>query len=84
MLALTRFNSIYRFIPSKARFFCPTSQKATSGNPWMSARRVSSEDLAKEDTLWRVAPDEACGGCHGRKPVGLHSTWALSQPGPIM
>ena len=53
-------------------------------NPWMNARRVSSEALAKEDTLWRVAPDEACGRCHGRKPVGLHSSWSLSQPGPIM
>jgi hypothetical protein len=41
-------------------------------NLWMNARRVSSVALAKDDTLRRVSPDEACGGCHGRKPVGLH------------
>ncbi len=35
--------------------------------------RVSSVALAKEDTLRRVPPDEACVEvCHGRKPVGLH------------
>ena len=45
-------------------------------NPWMNVRRVSSVALAKEDPLRRVAPDEACGGCHGRKPVGLHA-WFL-------
>jgi hypothetical protein len=40
-------------------------------NPWMNARRVSSVALAKDDTLRRVAPDEACGEYHGRKPVVL-------------
>ena len=25
-----------------------------------------------KDTLRRIAPVEACGGCHGRKLVGLH------------
>jgi hypothetical protein len=50
----------------------PPSQIATSVNPWKNARRVPSVALAKDDTLRRVAPDEACGGCHGRKPVGLH------------
>ncbi len=35
-------------------------------------RRVSPVALAKEDTFRRVTPDEACGGCHGRRPVGLH------------
>ncbi len=52
--------------------FYPPSQKATDVNPWMNARRVFSVALVKEDMLRRVAPDEACGGCHGRKPVGLH------------
>ncbi len=37
----------------------------------MNARRVSSLALAKDDTLRRVAPDEACGVCQGRKPVGF-------------
>ncbi len=37
----------------------PPSQKATDINPWMNARRVSFVALAKEDTLRRVAPDEA-------------------------
>jgi hypothetical protein len=43
----------------------------------MNARMVSSVALAEEDTLRRVAPDEACGGCHGRMPVGLHLTLLL-------
>ncbi len=41
-------------------------------NPWMNARRVFSVALAMEITLRRVAPDEACGECRRRKPVGLH------------
>jgi hypothetical protein len=49
-------------------------------NPWMSASRVSSVALAKDDTLRRVAPDEACGGCHGRKPVGLHFLYSRALP----
>ncbi len=52
--------------------FYPPLQKAPDVNPWMNARRVFSVALVKEDMLRRVAPDEACGGCHGRKPVGLH------------
>ena len=67
----------------------PPSQIATGVSPWMNTRRVSSVALAKDDTLRhaahrlrptgrRVAPDEACRGCHGRKPVGLHSEKALA------
>jgi hypothetical protein len=41
-------------------------------NPWMNARRVSSVALAKENTLRRVAPDEGCGGCHGREAMELY------------
>jgi len=50
----------------------PPSQKSTGVNPWMNARRLSSVTLAKEDTLWRVAPDEVCGRCHWHMPMGLH------------
>ncbi len=52
--------------------FYPPLQKATDVIPWMNARRIFSVALAKEDMLRRVAPDEACGGRHGRMPVGLH------------
>ena len=41
--------------------FYPPSQKATGVNPWMNARWVPSVALAKEGTLRRVPPDEACG-----------------------
>jgi hypothetical protein len=39
-------------------------------NPWMKARRVSSAALAKDDSLWRVVPDEACGGATSVSPWG--------------
>jgi hypothetical protein len=39
----------------------PPSQKATGVNPWMDARWVPSVALAKEGTLRRVPPYEACG-----------------------
>ena len=41
--------------------FYPPSQKATGVNPWLNARWVPSVALAKEGTLRRVPPDEACG-----------------------
>ncbi len=62
---------IMEFFSCALQIYAP-SQKAKGVNPWMNARRVSSVALAKDDTLRRVAPDEACGGCHGRKPAGLH------------
>jgi len=39
----------------------PPSQKATGVSPWMNARWVPSVALAKEGTLRRVPPDDACG-----------------------
>ena len=52
--------------PSEAAFGTviasyPPSQKATGVNPWMNARWVPSEALAKEGALRRVPPYEACG-----------------------
>ncbi len=62
----------YRDSNLLARVLYPPSQKAAGVNPWMNARRLFFLAFAKENTLRRVAPDEACGGCRGRKPVGLH------------
>ena len=45
--------------------------------------RVSSVALAKEDTLRRVSPDEACGVCHGCKAVGLHF-YLLDRPSTLL
>ncbi len=97
MPALTRFNSIYSFIPSKARFFTLCRRKPRVAysavvsycyegwiNPWTNARRVSPVALAKEDTLRRVTPDEACGGCHGRRPVGFTTFREFSKRGRMV
>ena len=43
------------------RIYYPPSQKATGVNPWMYARWVPFVALAKEGTLRRVPPYEACG-----------------------
>ncbi len=37
-------------------------------NPWLNARRVSSADLAKKDTLWRVVPTKRVEGAMGESP----------------
>jgi hypothetical protein len=55
----------------RAVAFYPPSQKATGVNPWMNARWVPSVALAKEGTLRRVPPHEACGEVP--RPPGLYS-----------
>ena len=39
----------------------PSFAESPGVNPWMNARRVPSVALAKEGTLRRVPPYEACG-----------------------
>src|SRR3990170_422657 len=58
---LHHVQATYSSILRRGEVCYPPSQKATGSNPRMNARGVPSVTLAKEGTLRRVPPDEACG-----------------------
>ena len=62
-LVLTMGNTLdIRVLTTPIQFpFLPSFVESPGVNPWMNARRVPSVALAKEGTLQRVPPYEACG-----------------------
>jgi hypothetical protein len=52
----------------------PPTQEATVVKPWRYAQRVSSEALAKEDTLRRVVAEESI-GTMAAKPWAPRDGW---------
>src|SRR3990172_12241755 len=69
--------------PKKSLDLYPPSQKATGVNPWMNARWVPSGALAKEGTLRRVPPYEACGEVPRPQGRGAPRLGAFASPSSL-